>query len=254
MKHENPFKLDNKLILITGGGTGLGYGIAEACTRAGGRVLVTGRREEVLKEACEKLGDKSGYIVNDIAELSSIPAMVKDIEERHGAIDVLINNAGINMKKDSLEVSDEEFQRILQTNVNGLFTITREVAKFMVKRKNGVIIMITSMAALYGIPYVSAYSASKTAVLGMTRALATDFSPHGVRVNAIAPGFIETPMSRKALEADPARKNKVLGRTPMGTLGTPEDIGNVAVFLASDAAKFIIGVNLPVDGGNSIGF
>jgi gluconate 5-dehydrogenase len=115
----------------------------------------------------------------------------------YGPLDILVNNAGINMKKPALEVTDEAFFEIIQTNLNGLFSLTREVAKKMVARKQGCIIMITSMAAVYGIPQVPAYTASKSAVSGLTRSLATDLSPHGVRVNAIAPGFIETPMLTK---------------------------------------------------------
>lgn len=110
------------------------------------------------------------------------------------------------------------------------------------------------MAAIYGIPQVTAYTASKTSVLGLTRALAVDLSPHGVRVNAIAPGFIETPMSKKAFESDPARKEKVISRTPMKKLGSPDDVAFASIYLASDESKFITGINLPVDGGNSIGF
>jgi NAD(P)-dependent dehydrogenase (short-subunit alcohol dehydrogenase family) len=119
---------------------------------------------------------------------------------------------------------------------------------------SGSIINISSMAAQYGLPKVIAYSASKTAIDGMTRAMAVELSPKGIRINAIAPGFIETDMTAKALNSDPERKQKVFGRTPMGYMGKPDDIGEAALFLASDAAKYITGVILPVDGGNSIGF
>lgn len=124
----------------------------------------------------------------------------------------------------------------------------------MIERKRGSIINITSMAAMYGIPKVAAYSASKTGVLGLTRALAADFSPHGIRVNAIAPGFIESPMHHEAFNSDPERKRRVLERTPMEKFGLPEDVAYAAVYLASDASGFITGIQLPVDGGNSIGF
>ncbi|HET6722893.1 MAG TPA: SDR family oxidoreductase, partial [Chitinophagaceae bacterium] len=134
------------------------------------------------------------------------------------------------------------------------FAISREVVKQMLKQKRGSIINISSMAAQYGLPKVIAYSASKTAIDGMTRAMAVELSPKGIRVNAIAPGFIITDMTDKALNSDPERKSKVFGRTPMGYMGQPSDIGDAALFLASDAAKYITGVVLPVDGGNSIGF
>ncbi|PSR55459.1 3-oxoacyl-ACP reductase [Adhaeribacter arboris] len=250
----SPFDLSGKLALITGGGTGLGLGIAEAFIQAGAKVVITGRRQEVLQNACQQLGPMASCQVSDVADTATIPDLVQTVQQQSGPIAILVNNAGINLKKHTLEVTDAEFQAIIQTNLVGLFALTREVAKGMVERRTGSIIMITSMAAMYGLPLVSAYSASKSAVLGMTRVLASDLSPHGVRVNAIAPGFIQSPMLLKALETDPERKQKVMGRTPLGGFGQPSDIGNAAVYLASEAARFITGINLPVDGGNSIGF
>lgn len=251
---KSPFNLQGKRALITGGGTGLGFGIAKAFTEAGCEVIITGRRKNKLKEACKELGQLASYIVNDITKLDLIPALVDNIENEKGPIDILINNAGINLKKHALDVTDKEFSEIIDTNLNGLFALAREVGKKMVQRKNGSIINITSMVAIYGIPEVTAYTASKTGVLGLTRALAVDLSPQGVRVNAIAPGFIETPMSKKAFKSDPERKKKVISRTPMKKLGTPEDVALASVYLASDASKFVSGINLRVDGGNSIGF
>ncbi|MDP4226066.1 MAG: SDR family oxidoreductase, partial [Bacteroidota bacterium] len=169
-------------------------------------------------------------------------------------IDVLVNNAGLHLKKDLLEVTDEEFSEIIQVNQMAVFSLSREVAKLMKDKGQGVIIMISSMASQYGIPKVIAYSAAKSAIEGMTRAMSVELSPFGIRINCIAPGFIKTKMSAGALDNDPGRKAKVLGRTPLGKLGDPVDIGHAAVFLASDAAEFITGVVLPVDGGNSIGF
>ena len=246
--------LEGKNALITGGGSGLGLAIAEKFIDAGARVVITGRREDVLREAVRKLGDNSYYIVNDIREAGSLKTLVGQIETEIGAIEILVNNAGINLKKLATNVSNEEFINIIQTNLIGLFILTREVSKKMINRKRGSIIMITSMAALYGIPGVAAYSASKSGVLGLTRTLAVDLSPHGIRVNAIAPGFIESPMLLKAMNADPERKQKVLGRTPMNMFGKPEHIANTALYLASDMAEFVTGTNIPVDGGNSIGF
>ncbi len=248
------FDLKGKLALITGGGTGLGFGIARAFLSHGARVVITGRRESVLQEAVDELGKGASYLVNDVSDIKALPSFVENLESVFGPLDILVNNAGINMKKPLTQVSDEEFQKIINTNVNGLFSLTREVAKKMLARKSGSIINITSMAALYGISDVTAYTASKTAVLGMTRSLAVDLSGEGIRVNAIAPGFIDSPMLRKAFDSDPERQRKVLGRTPMKRLGEPDDIAAAAVYLASDAAKFVTGVNLPVDGGNSIGF
>lgn len=246
--------LENKLALITGGGTGLGLGIAKVFVQQGARVLITGRREEVLRSACEQLGENACYAISDITDFGSLPAFIAETEKKAGPIDILVNNAGIHLKKDALEVTDEEFEDVIRTNQQAVFALSREVAKRMAERGKGSIIMISSMAAQYGLPKVIAYTAAKTAIEGMTRALAVEWSPKGIRVNCLAPGFIQTEMSSNALNNDPERKNKVLGRTPIGSLGEPEDVGYAAAFMASDAAKYLTGVVLPVDGGNSIGF
>ena len=250
----NPYSLEGKCALVTGGGTGIGLAISRAFIGAGARVIITGRREEALREASQSLGETATYRICDVANTGTIPALIEGIEGDGYALDILVNNAGINMKKPALEVTDEEFSRIIQTNLNGLFSITREVGKRMVARERGAILNITSMAALYALTKVAAYSASKTGLLGLTRVLAAEFAPSGVRVNAIAPGFIFSEMTEKALNADPDRKRRVMDRTPMGRMGKPEEIAAAALFLCSDAASFITGVNLPVDGGNSIGF
>ena len=250
----NVFSLEGRLALVTGGGTGIGLEIARCMTAAGATVIITGRREEVLRDAVESLGETAQYIVNDITELPAIDGLVAEIEAAYGPLDILVNNAGINLKKPALEVTDDEFSRILHTNLHSVFALTRACATRMVARKKGVILMISSMAAYYGIDRVVAYAASKSAVEGMVKVLASEFSARGVRVNAIAPGFIETEMSRTAMNADPDRRDRAMRRTPMGSFGRPEDIGHAAVFLASEAARYITGTSLPVDGGNSIGF
>ena len=251
---ENPFSIKGKIAMITGGGTGIGFAIAKSMIQAGASVVITGRREKLLEEACEKLGQKSSFTINDITDLSSLPKLVEKIESEIGTIDILVNNAGINNLKPALDVSDEDFKKILDTNLHGLFALTREVAKYMVDRKQGSIIMITSMTAIYGLTDVAPYAASKSAVLGLTRSLASDLSPFGIRINAIAPGFIETPMHVEALKRFPEKGEKILDRTPIRRFGLPEDIGNTAVFLASEASSYITGAQIPVDGGNSIGF
>jgi gluconate 5-dehydrogenase len=248
------FDLDGKTVLITGGGSGLGLAIAKAITDAGAKVIIIGRREDALKTTCSELGDNAAYRVFDLSGTDKIPSLVDEIESSLGPVDVLVNNAGINLKKDILDVTDKEFETVVQVNLTAVFALTREVAKKMAPRKKGNIIMISSMAAKYGIPKVVAYTAAKSAIEGMTRSMAVDLSPRGIRVNCIAPGFIKTAMSDTALDNDPERKNKVLSRTPMGYLGQPEDVGFAAVYLASDAAKYVTGAVLPVDGGNSIGF
>lgn len=246
--------MNKKIAIVTGGGSGLGFAIAQKFIEHNITTIIAGRNEEKLNAAKEKLGDLCFAMPCDVSDLKSIPAFVQSVLTQFGQIDILVNNAGINMKKEFTEVSDEEFQNIITTNITAVFAMSREVVKAMLEKRSGCIINISSMAAQYGIPKVIAYTASKTAIDGMTRAMAVELSPNGIRVNAIAPGFIYSAMTEKALDSDPERKAKVFGRTPMGIMGQPEDIGNAALYLASDAAKYITGVVLPVDGGNSIGF
>ena len=248
------FSLAGRVALITGGGTGIGLEIARCMVAAGATVIITGRRESVLQESAADLGEGAHFLVNDVTDLGSIEGLVEQVEATYGPLDILVNNAGINMKKPALEVTDEDFSRIIHTNLNAVFALTRAAAKRMVARRSGTILMISSMAAYYGIDRVVAYAASKSAVEGMVKVLASEFSAHGVRINAIAPGFIETEMSRTAMNSDPDRRDRAMRRTPMGKFGKPSDIGHAAVFLASDAARYVTGVSLPVDGGNSIGF
>ncbi|MDR6568674.1 SDR family NAD(P)-dependent oxidoreductase [Chitinophaga ginsengisegetis] len=243
-----------KLAIVTGGGSGIGLAIAEKFVEQGIEVVIAGRNQERLDAAQQKLGALCHAMACDVTDLAAIPGFVQGVIDRYGPIDILVNNAGANMKKDFTEVTDEDFQQIILTNLTAVFAMSREVVKNMLQQQAGCIIHISSMAAQYGIPKVIAYSASKTAIDGMTRAMAVELSPKGIRVNAIAPGFIYSDMTAKALDSDPERKAKVFGRTPMGTMGQPADIGEAAWFLASDAAKFVTGVVLPVDGGNSIGF
>ena len=243
-----------KVAIITGGGSGLGLGIAKEFTQNEIQTILVGRNEEKLKNAKEELGENCFYKSCDLNNLSAIPALIESIISEFGQIDILVNNAGINMKKEFTDVTDEEFQSVITTNLCSVFSMSREVVKQMLKQKSGCIINISSMAAQYGLPKVIAYSASKSAIDGITRAMAVELSPKGIRVNAIAPGFIYSAMTDKALNSDPERKAKVFSRTPMGHMGQPEDIGAAALYLVSDGAKYVTGIVLPVDGGNSIGF
>ncbi|AXY77879.1 SDR family oxidoreductase [Paraflavitalea soli] len=243
-----------KTAIVTGGGSGLGFAIASTFVQNGIQTIIAGRDKKKLDAAQQQLGELCIAKACDVSDLASLPGFVQQIIQTYGQIDILVNNAGINMKKDFTEVTDEDFQQVILTNLTSVFSLSREVVKHMLPRQTGCIINISSMAAQYGLPKVIAYSASKTAIDGMTRAMAVELSPNGIRVNAIAPGFIYSEMTAKALDSDPERKAKVFGRTPMGIMGQATDIGNAAYFLASDAAKFITGVVLPVDGGNSIGF
>ncbi len=248
------FSLEGKLALVTGGGAGIGLAITECFIEAGAQVVITGRREEVLKETASKLGDKVHIRVNDITNLESLPALVEDIETNIGPIDILVNNAGVNQKKPAVDVTNEEFDRIIQTNLYGVFALTREVGKKMTARKSGSIIMISSMTAYYGIDRVVSYTASKTGVEGLVMAFSSEFGKDNVRVNAIAPGFIETNMMLTAMNSDPERKMKAFDKIHLQRWGQIMDIGYTAVFLASDASSYITSISIPVDGGNSKGF
>jgi len=248
------FSLKGKTALITGGGTGIGAAIAKSMHAAGATVVLVGRREAELQAAVKELGSRAYAISHDITQFDKSQELVERVTKEVGPIDCLVNNAGINMKKSAITTTEAEFQTILSTNVLAAHSLTKAFAPQMIERKSGSVLFIASMASLFGIPLVVAYSAAKSAQVGMVRTLASELSSQGIRVNAIAPGWIETAMSAKAFAGDPARLQKVLGRTPMAKLGKPEDIGWAAVYLASDAASFVTGVVLPVDGGASIGF
>jgi NAD(P)-dependent dehydrogenase (short-subunit alcohol dehydrogenase family) len=243
-----------RIALVTGGASGIGLAISAKFVQAGVRTIIIGRDQQKLDAAKAELGANCYTLRNDLNELAAIPGLVKKIIDDHGRIDILVNNAGVNQKKDLLEVTDEEFDSILLTNVRSVFALTREVVATMLLHGKGNIINISSMASQYGIPKVIAYSASKAAIEGMTRAMAVELSPLGILVNCIAPGFIATDMSTKALNGDAERKQKVFSRTPLGRLGDPAEIAEAVFFLASEQARYVTGVVLPVDGGNSIGF
>ena len=247
-------KEKNKIAIVTGGASGIGFAIAQKFVENKIATIIIGRDMAKLNTAKNKLGELCKPLSFDLNNLSSIPEMIHNLIKENEKIDILVNNAGINLKKDFTEVTDDEFERVMLTNVTSMFAVSREVVKFMMQTGAGSIINISSMASQYGIPKVIAYSASKAAIEGMTRAMAVELSPKGIRVNCIAPGFIATDMSAKALNNDLERKTKVLSRTPMGKLGMPADVADAALFLASSVSAYITGVVLPVDGGNSVGF
>lgn len=250
----DPFRLDGEVALITGGGTGLGLGMARALHAAGAQVVLVGRREEMVRAAAEELGEGAYWEAADITDFAALPALVERVIAKTGKVSILLNNAGINFKKLAIETSVDEFSTMLDTHVLAAHALTQAVLPGMLAAGHGSIIFTASMTSLIGMPGVIAYSAAKSAYVGMVRALSCEVAGQGVRVNAIAPGWIESPMLRRALDGDPARSNRILQRTPMGRFGEAEDIGLAAVYLCSPAAKFVTGVLLPVDGGASQGF
>lgn len=250
----NPFSLQGKNAIVTGGGTGIGLGITKSLIEAGATVLITGRREEKLISVCEELGENCIYFSGDMTSPEDRSKLISESKALlGGSINFLINNAGNHLKKAAAEVTDDEFQNVMNIHVNASFALSRDFYPTM-KKEGGSIVMIASMASYMGVPKIVAYTAAKCAVVGLTRALAAEWSEDGIRVNAIAPGWISTPMTDKAFEGDQKRMDKVLSRTPMKTFGKPDDIGQATVFLCSDASKFVTGTLFPVYGGAQIGF
>ena len=248
------FSLQGEIAVITGGGTGLGFGIAQAFVKAGAAVVLVGRRPDVLAAAAERLGPSASFEAHDVTEVDRAAELMSRISTHGGPPTILVNNAGIHLKKAAIHTTEAEFRNVMETHVTAAFALVRAAAPAMIECRHGNVIFIASMASYFGIPNVIAYSAAKSAHLGLVRGLAVELGPGGIRVNAIAPGWIETPMLHKAMEADPGRKARVLGRTPMGRYGTAEEIGWAAVYLSSPAAAFVNGAILPVDGGAVIGF
>lgn len=249
------FSLAQERAIVTGGGTGLGAAIAECLALPGARVVICGRTEAPLRETCERVGERVAYVMHDVTEVAGADRLVAVAAQRNGGpATILVNNAGTHLKKPALDETPEDYRALFDTHVLGSVALARAVAPAMFERGRGSIVFVTSMAALFGIPEVAAYTAAKSAVAGLVRALAVEWSGRGVRVNAVAPGWIDTSMSQHALEGDGQRKDRILARTPMGRLGEPEDVGWAVVYLCSPQAKFVTGQQLAVDGGVSIGF
>lgn len=246
------FSLENKRALITGGGTGIGLGIACAFIKAGASVIIVGRREEILATAAKELGPKASFIQCDISDNKKIPQLVQQIEEQYGEIDILVNNAGKHLKKPAQDTSDEEFFQVININLLSVFALTRCCAQYMLRRKRGCILMISSMTAFFGMDRVVAYGTSKTALTGLINGLVAEYSKSNVRINAIAPGWIESDIFFSAINGDEKRRQQIENRIAMEHFGKPEDVAYAAVYLCSEAARYVTGVVLPVDGGAAV--
>jgi gluconate 5-dehydrogenase len=248
------FRLDGDVALVTGGGTGLGYAIAKCLAEAGAHVVITGRRSSVLKDAADVIGANASAEVFDVTHTDEAPKFAEMVAGRVGPISILVNNAGNHLKKDVLEMTEDEFLSVFHTHITGALALSKAVAPAMIERESGSILFTASMNSYIGMPKVVAYSTAKAAMLGLVQSLTADLSPHGIRVNAIAPGWIDTPMLHKAIDTDPERKARILNRIPLGRFGQPEDIGRAAVYLSSKAAQYVTGTVLPIDGGALHGF
>lgn len=248
-----PYSLAGRTAIVTGGGSGLGYGIARCLIASGAKVIITGRRREVLENAAKELGAVAMPL--DVTEFAALPGFIEEVATQHGTPFILVNNAGIHVKKPALEMSEEEFDSVLRTHLTAAFSLSKAAARSMIANGGGSIVCIASMTSYMGMPLVAGYSAAKSGVMGLVRTLSAEWAAQGVRVNAVAPGWIDTPMLHRALAADAERERKIRGRIQTGgQFGAPEDIGWAVSFLCSDAARYITGTILPVDGGGHASF
>jgi 3-oxoacyl-[acyl-carrier protein] reductase len=248
------FSLAGKTALVTGGSQGIGESIAKALAAAGAHVVVAARREEkaaAVAEAISDAGGSAGAVRLDVADPASVSAAFKAVVDRHGRLDVLVNNAGITDDGLILRMSKESWDRVLATDLTGVFLCAQEAAKTMLKKRvAGRIVNITSVVGLMGNPGQTNYAAAKAGVIGFTKALAREIGSRGITVNAVAPGYVETDMTG-ALSED--QKKALVDRIVLGRLGTGDDVAGAVVFLASDAAAYVTGTTLNVSGGLHIG-
>ncbi len=245
------FSLEGKVALVTGGGRGLGRSMALALAEAGADVAVASRTRPQLEhvaEAIQAIGKHSLPIVSDVSKVAEVQNMIKKTIEKFGHLDILVNAAGVNQRKPSIEVSPKLWEQIVGTNLRGTFLCCQAAAPYMIKQRSGVIINIASLLSAIGIPSLAPYAASKSGVVGLTRVLAAEWAPYGIRVNCIGPGYFRTEMNR-ALFADEEWVNRLLRRVPLGRAGVPEDLTGVVIFLASKASSYITGQIFYVDGG-----
>ena len=241
--------MKRKIAIVTGGGSGLGFAIAEKFVQNGIETIIAGRNKEKLNAAAEKLGELCHAVSCDLADLGSIPGFVKGVIDQYGQIDILVNNAGINMKKEFTEVTDEEFQQVITTNITAVFSVSREVVKNMLQNGSGSIINISSAVSTSAIPEAAVYSGTKGAVDAITRSLAAELGPRGIRVNAIRPGMVVTEGTRSGGIVESDMRKQVEAQTPLRRIGQPHDITGAAVFLACDDSAWITGETLMISGG-----
>jgi gluconate 5-dehydrogenase len=253
---RGPFALDGKVALVTGAGQGLGFEIAAALAEAGAHVVLNGRQAERLEAAATRIrrpGGEASPLAFDIADPPAVSAAFQQIAGGFGGLDILVNNVGIRHRHPLGEISIEDFRHVMDVNLTAAFQLAKEAVGLMAPRGHGRIIMVTSIAGPLGRPNDAAYIAAKGGLAAFARALAVEFGPQGITTNAIAPGYFSTETNAAMVE-DPAVEEFVKRRIPLQRWGEPREIAGAAVFLASDAASYVNGVVLTVDGGLSASF
>ena len=240
---------EQKIALITGGAQGIGYACAEALAEDGARIVLADINQEGVEAAAEKLGNDTVAIACDMSDPEQIQQMFDRIESEVGPVSILVNNAGVANPGDFLETSVEDFQTVINVNLIGTFVALQRAAKTMVEKNiAGAIVNMSSINAQVSIPSIPAYCASKGGVMQLTKSTALSLAPHGIRVNAVGPGSIDTAMIA-SVNASPEAMKMVMSRTPLQRLGSAREVGDVVAFLASDKASYISGETIYVDGG-----
>jgi NAD(P)-dependent dehydrogenase (short-subunit alcohol dehydrogenase family) len=246
------FSLTGKISIVTGGGRGIGFGIAKALAGAGSDMVLVARTASQLREAADVISKEYGRQVEtisaDLSDPDSLKGIISQTISRFGRIDVLVNNAGSNIRKSYLEVTPEEYDTIMQIQLKSAYFLAQAAAKEMVKAGQGKIINLASLTSKIAVPNISIYGTAKGGIFSLTKAMAVELAAHSINVNAVAPGYVRTFMTEAAF-ADKERCEWMLSRIPLGKFGTPEDIGNTALFLASPASDYITGEVIFVDGG-----
>ena len=245
----SPFDLQGRCAVVTGASRGIGCAIALGLSRAGAEVVLVGRpgSNDATREAVVELGGKVDVVDLDMGDLEAVERVGAELAASR-QVDILVNNAGTIDRQDTVDLSREDWERVLDVNLNGVFLLSQQVGRTMVARGHGKVVSIASLLTFQGGIRVASYAASKHAVAGLTKALANEWGPHGVQVNAIAPGYIATD-NTTALREDPDRSRSILELIPAGRWGTADDIAGTAVFLSSSAADYVNGHVLVVDGG-----